>query len=229
MALITVPFTFTVGAVIVASQHNSCFSVIYSDYNGNITTANLSASAGIVDTQLAQISTASKVSGAALIPLGSVPTGAGALPAKNGGSGADLSTSVQGSIPYFSATGVESALAPGTSGQVVASQGAAANPQFVTLIPSILDYGTSASASTAKTIATLLVAYGRITISGSSSQAITNLPFTSSATYQGSVTPYDASGAYNEGPSFIANSGAQVTIYNNHNDSRVFSWIMWGT
>lgn len=85
MSLISLPWTFTVGAVIVASQHNSNFNTIYNDYNGGITTANISASAGIVDTQLANITTAGKVSGAALTSLASTPSGAGVLPSANGG------------------------------------------------------------------------------------------------------------------------------------------------
>src|SRR5258708_22149634 len=83
MAIIILPFTFSVGAVIIASQHNSNFSTIYNDYNGNITTANLSASAGIVDSQLAQIITFSKVSGAALSLLGNINSGAGKIPIAN--------------------------------------------------------------------------------------------------------------------------------------------------
>jgi len=47
MSLISIPNTFSAGAVIVASQHNSNFSTIYSDYNGNITDANISNSAQI--------------------------------------------------------------------------------------------------------------------------------------------------------------------------------------
>ncbi len=83
MALINIPFTFTVGAVIVASQHNSNFSIIYSDYNGNIDNANISASAAIADSKLAQITTASKVSGAALTSLTSIISGAGKIPVAN--------------------------------------------------------------------------------------------------------------------------------------------------
>lgn len=71
MALISIPNIFSVGAVIVASQHNSNFSIIYSDYNGNITDANISASAAIADTKLATISTAAKVNVSALTPAGS--------------------------------------------------------------------------------------------------------------------------------------------------------------
>ena len=87
MSLISIPNTFTVGAVIVASQHNSNFSVIYSDYNGNITDANLSASAAISDSKMAQITTAGKVSGAALTSLASIPAGAGLFPIANIASG----------------------------------------------------------------------------------------------------------------------------------------------
>ncbi len=47
MALLSVPFTFTVGAVIVAAQHNSNFSTIYSDYSGNIDDTNIAANAAI--------------------------------------------------------------------------------------------------------------------------------------------------------------------------------------
>ena len=67
MATITKNNTFSAGAVIVASEHNDNFDTIYNDYNGNITTANIAAGAAIVDTQLAQISTASKVNMTALV------------------------------------------------------------------------------------------------------------------------------------------------------------------
>lgn len=83
MALITKPKTFTVGATIVASEHNSNFDTIYDDYNGNITNANISGSAAIADSKLAQITTASKVSGAALTSLTSIVSGAGEIPLAN--------------------------------------------------------------------------------------------------------------------------------------------------
>lgn len=130
MSLISIPYTFTVGAVIVASQHNSNFSTIYSDYNGNITDDNIAANAAISDSKLAQITTAGKVSGASLILLGSTPSGAGILPSKNGGTGGDMSAAAQGAVPYFSNTGIQSALSAGTSGYYLQSQGAAQNPQW---------------------------------------------------------------------------------------------------
>lgn len=52
------------------------------------------------------------------------------LSVANGGFGADNSAVAQGYIPYMSATGVISWLAVGTSGQVLVTQGASANPAW---------------------------------------------------------------------------------------------------
>lgn len=73
MALITKGYTFSAGSTILSAEVNSDFDVIYADYNGNVTNANIAAGAAIVDTKLAQITTAGKVSGAALTSLGSIP------------------------------------------------------------------------------------------------------------------------------------------------------------
>lgn len=54
----------------------------------------------------------------------------GILPVANGGTGADNSAIVQGSVPYTSATGVISWLSPGTSGQCLKTQGSSANPTW---------------------------------------------------------------------------------------------------
>lgn len=48
-----------------------------------VTNAKVSATAGIVDTKLAQITTASKVSGTALTGLANIPAGAGVIPVAN--------------------------------------------------------------------------------------------------------------------------------------------------
>lgn len=50
-----------------------------------------------------------------------------------GGTGQDFSATAQGSIPYFSAAGVVSVLAPSTSGYYLKTQGAAANPAWAIL------------------------------------------------------------------------------------------------
>ena len=105
MGLVSKPYTFSAGASIIASEHNSNFDTLYSCINGSISNANIStsaaiaysklaltgsilnsdinASAAIVDSKLAQITTASKVSGAAITALASVPSGAGVLPIAN--------------------------------------------------------------------------------------------------------------------------------------------------
>jgi len=71
-----------------------------------ITNAKIAATAGIVDTKLAQITTSGKVSGTALTLLGSVPIGGGQLPIVNGGTGAS------------SASAALAALLPTQSGNV---------------------------------------------------------------------------------------------------------------
>src|SRR6185369_7653395 len=61
------------------------------------------------------------------------------LAVSRGGTGQDFSGTAQGNIPYFSATGVISALAPTTANFVLTTQGVAANPQWtdVTTIPGV--------------------------------------------------------------------------------------------
>lgn len=83
MGLITKPYTFSNGATIVAAEHNDNFDTLYNLVNGNIDNANVKASAGIVDTKLAQITTGGKVSGAALTSLANIPVGAGTIPTTN--------------------------------------------------------------------------------------------------------------------------------------------------
>ncbi|HKY74324.1 MAG TPA: site-specific integrase, partial [Patescibacteria group bacterium] len=53
------------------------------------------------------------------------------LSTSRGGTSADLSAATQGSVPYFSSTGVMSALAPGTSGYILQTNGASQNPTWV--------------------------------------------------------------------------------------------------
>lgn len=133
MAIVSLPYTFSAGATIIASQHNSNFSTIYNDYNGNITNVNISSSAGIIysklnltngivnsdinssaaiaDSKLAEITTAGKVSGSALTTLPNIPSGAGVIPVLNLGSGTANSTTVlYGDQTYKSVTGLSNAL-----------------------------------------------------------------------------------------------------------------------
>lgn len=211
MSLISIPNTFTVGAVIVASQHNSNFSTIYSDYNGNIDNTNLSAFAAIVDTKLAVISTAGKVSGAALTSLASIPSGAGLIPVANIDTGTTANKIV---------------ILNGSS-QIPAISGA-----LLTNLPSqspasILDYGTSASASTSRAITVIKIAFGSLTISGNSNTAITNLPFTSSSSYI-VLTTFGTATDATEACVAVRNTASQVTLYNNDNLSQACMWYAIG-
>lgn len=52
MSIISKQYTFSAGATIVAAQFNSNFDTIYNDYNGNITDANISASAAISNSKI---------------------------------------------------------------------------------------------------------------------------------------------------------------------------------
>lgn len=92
MALISKPYTFSAGATIVAAEHNSNFDTIYNEFNGLISNANISGSAGITDSKLAQLTTAGKVSGAAVTLLTSLPSGAGIIPTANLASGTATSS-----------------------------------------------------------------------------------------------------------------------------------------
>lgn len=211
MALISIPNTFTVGATIVASQHNSNFSTIYTDHNGNIDNTNLSASAGIVDTKLAQITTASKVSGAALTSLSSVPSGAGLLPVAN----VDTGTTANKIVILNG-----SAQLPAVDGSLLTS--------LTATLGSIKDYGTSASTGTAKTQANLKIAYGQVTLSSGLAQ-ITNLSFTSSSTFQAFVARVNSSDVSQAIQVKSYDSGAAFTIRDSLNGSAVVSWLAIGT
>lgn len=97
MSSISVPNTFSAGAVIVAAEHNSNFSTIYNDYNGGITNVNISGSAAIADTKLASITTAGKVNISALT----------------------MSSQAQGDLFYASGASTWARIPAGTSSQVL--------------------------------------------------------------------------------------------------------------
>lgn len=231
MALITGRLVFSPGGTIYSADQNTNHGTIWNEFNGNISNTNIASAAGIVDTKLAQITTSGKVSGAALTTLGSTPTGAGTLPSKNGGTGGDLSAITVGGVPYFSATGVMSALAAGTSGQLATSGGAGALT-WSNFLSSILDYGTSASSSTAKTAPNLKIAYGEIaTVTGGSSTSITNLPFSSTASYVIIVCETAGSGSdESRGSVGVTKSSASAaSVYNTDNADHGVYWFAVGT
>lgn len=225
MSLITKTYTFSNGATVYASEHNSNNDTIYSDYNGNITNANVSASAAIADSKLAQITTASKVSGASITLLSSVPSGAEALPSVNGGTG--LSSFVIGQLLAASTTSVITGLGGGTTGLFLQGQ-TGALPAYSDIFSSIKDYGTSASSSTVRKATAIKVAYGQFAFGANGSQAISNLSFSSSSTYAVSISSgYGVS--TNEDIRVSYDSGAQFTLYNDINRACTVGWIAIGT
>ena len=80
MGIITKPSTFSSGATAIAAQVNNDFDVVYNEINGGLDNDNIKASAGIVDTKLAQITSASKVDCSALTNMSNLPTAAGSIP-----------------------------------------------------------------------------------------------------------------------------------------------------
>lgn len=72
--------------------------------DGTIVNADISASAGIVDTKLAQITTASKVHGTAITGLASLPAGAGIIPNANLPGGSDVTCIPKPVIPCVAIT-----------------------------------------------------------------------------------------------------------------------------
>lgn len=124
MSLISIPNTFSAGAVIIASQHNSNFSTIYSDYNGNIDNTNIVASAGIVASKLDLTSPGAIGSTAANTGKFTTLTTTGATVL---GGTLKLGTTNQGDILYDNGTSLIR-LIPGTSGQFLQTLGSSANP-----------------------------------------------------------------------------------------------------
>lgn len=95
-------------------------------------------------------------------------------------------------------------------------------------IPRILDYATSASAFTARAAGTLKICYGLLTIAGDTESAVTNLPFTSAATY--TVSAVD--NGMNDGVITVVAkslSGSELRIRNSEAASRNIHWLAIGT
>jgi hypothetical protein len=82
MGAYTRTYSLTDGTIAYGSQVAFELDALGSSVN-NIVNAQISSGAAIADSKLAQITTAGKVSGAALTSLDSIPAGAGVIPAAN--------------------------------------------------------------------------------------------------------------------------------------------------
>lgn len=132
----------------------------------------------------------------------------------------------QGDIFYDNGTSIVR-LPPSTVGTVLQTGGALANPSYVNGVSSFLDYGSSASVSTSRQATAIKIATGSVSVGSSSTQAITNLLFTSSSSYYCQCT-YSTNTAVNENPLCTPNSGAQMTIKNDQASTRPISWFCVG-
>lgn len=128
MSIISIPFIFSAGAVIVASQHNSCFSTIYSDYSGNIDNTNIVTNAGIIASKLDLTSPGAIGSTAANTGKFTTLQATGATTLS---STLNLGSTHQGDVLYDNGTSIVR-LTPGTNLQFLQTQGTNANPQWAT-------------------------------------------------------------------------------------------------
>jgi hypothetical protein len=159
MATIVKPNTFSAGAVIVAAEHNANFNTIYDDYNTNITNVNISASAAIVDTKLAQLTTAAKVNLSALV----------------------ITSQAAGDLIYASSATALTRLAAGSSGQRLQSAGTAA-PTWVAAAENGYVVQMVNSSTTARTAGTAQIPYDATKPGSSEGFQVMTLSITPAAT-----------------------------------------------
>lgn len=146
MSLITKSHTFSAGATIIASEHNTNFDTLYNEINGSLTNANISNSAAIAYSKLnlvggivnADISAsaaivASKLDLTSPGGVGTTAPAAGKFTTLEATSTLKLATTNQGDILYDNGTSLVR-LTPGTSGYFLKTQGAGANPVWAEAI-----------------------------------------------------------------------------------------------
>ena len=110
-----------------------------------ITNAKVAAAAGIVDTKLAQITTASKVHGSSLTGLASIPAGAGVIPSANIGITLPVSTANGGTGSTANANAASGVVVLNASSQLPAVSGALLTGISITKATLGIDSGTFTS------------------------------------------------------------------------------------
>ena len=141
MSIISKPYTFSAGATVIASEHNSNWDTLLSDYNGNINNSNISGSAAITYSKLnlaTSIVDADVNASAGIVGTKLDLTSVGAIGSVARNSGAftvfSMGTTRQGDILYDNGTSIIR-LAAGTSGNFLQTLGPAANPQWAVNAP----------------------------------------------------------------------------------------------
>lgn len=157
MSIVVKPYTFSPGGTIIAAEHNSNFDTIYSDYNGSISNTNIATLAAIANTKLnlngitgtlrigaspaqgdlfydngTQIAQLAKSATATRYLSNTGSSNNPAWAQINIINGLTIASQAQGDIIYADSATTFARLAPGVSGQVLKTQGAAANPVWGT-------------------------------------------------------------------------------------------------
>lgn len=134
MPLISLPYIFSSGTTIVASQTNSNNTTFLSLLNGGLDNANLTGSAGITYSNLSLSSSIvnSDISSSAAIANSKLNLAAIAQAITFNGNTL-IGAAHQGDILYDSGTTL-TRLTPGTNGQFLQTQGGSANPQWATSV-----------------------------------------------------------------------------------------------
>ena len=236
---------------VTAAQFNALVVPLLNEFNGSIDNSNIKAAAAIAYTKLSlggnllnsdiNASAAIAYSKLAALTDGNILVGnvsnvavsvtpSGDVSMTNAGATTvtdlTITNEADGDLLQFDGTNWVR-VAKGSAGQLLESDGT--DVLWGAGAASILDYGTSASSSTGKTLPALHVCYGTVTVGANSSQAITNLPFTSATSYATTCT-FKATGSSEiDGPFATNNSGAQTTIYSADGSERDLYWIAIGT
>jgi hypothetical protein len=110
---------------------NGAYSVRVED-DGSLTFVTLGLKFGASQGTAGQLLTSA---GAGVAPAWADPPGGGGsiITVAHGGTGQDFSAVARGSVIYFSAAGVMSTLAPGTGGYVLSTNGAGADPTWISV------------------------------------------------------------------------------------------------
>ncbi len=138
-----------------------------------------------------------------------------------------IASQAQGDVLYYNGS-AWTRLGVGTSGTFLKTNGAASNPAWAGAFSSITDYATSTSSGTTKYSADMHVVYGTATVGASSTQAITNLPF-SSATSFVAFPCSETLTVYTGQPQINRDSGSQITIRNTQAVEIAIMWVAIGT
>jgi hypothetical protein len=121
---------------------------------------------------------------------------------------------------------VDDAIAAGTAANSVLLNGEAASTYR---LKGIKNYGTSLSASSSVSLGDLYICYGKQNITANTTVTITNLPFTSAATYVGFLIPDDTNTTQLSAGQFSPQSGSQAKITNAYGSDKSWQWVAIGT